>query len=698
VRPEADLEDDLGLSSINLAELWTGFVERYPHLDGQEQRLRGVRTVADLLAAISGAEAAAADATPASAGPAAAPPGADADAAPAPAERLPPAEAFRRQLGRQLAVDPATLTDQADLEEDLGLDLFSRKAAFETLAESQPACRLLGRELLRVRTLGELAALCAQVDPAAPVARGDAGEPVVRFVPEAAPRAASEAPLPERLLLVGEAGPVGALAPGLEEAGVQVTRLVLEADWALADGARAPRDDVDALRAGLTADGPPPDACLFLAFDQRDEAPPDAEAWRDRVDRASAGLLVLAQALDAEGKGAGRSLTVLGRSGASPAWAAARGLARSLGCEWTRARVRSVWARGPVDAARALAVLRGLEGCARNEHDLALGDEALTGRTLREAPLAPARDLAARLPRGANVLVTGGGAGITAEVAVGLARATGCRIVALGRTASDGRLPYPDLEDDAAVKRRLYQELTEAAGRPPSPAALAERWQAVARQRAIGRTRTRVEDAGGSFVYVRADAGDGAALAAAIQQVRREHGPIRGLIHGAGLTADALLARKQVGSLRRVLAPKALGAFHLRRLLADEPLRFALLFSSLSAHTGRAGQTDYAAANEVLNAVAAAWDAAAPYPVRALLWTAWSESGLATGGLMRQMERMGLGGISDAAGVELCLAEAAADKDAGPWALLTTRSTLEFAAQDAPEEALPWAGAVRGGG
>ena len=78
----------------------------------------------------------------------------------------------------------------------------------------------------------------------------------------------------------------------------------------------------------------------------------------------------------------------------------------------------------------------------------------------------------------------------------------------------------------------------------------------------------------------------------------------KGLWHAAGTLADSTLARQTASSLSRVYAPKAHGAWNLQCALASTPLSACVLFSSVAAVIGLAGQTNYSAANSCLDALA----------------------------------------------------------------------------------------------
>nr|ADH01488.1 polyketide synthase [Pseudomonas sp. 2663] len=117
------------------------------------------------------------------------------------------------------------------------------------------------------------------------------------------------------------------------------------------------------------------------------------------------------------------------------------------------------------------------------------------------------------------------------------------------------------------------------------------------------RQQTRLREiaaAGARVMHCRADVADAEAVAETIARIEREHGPLHGVLHAAGVADDGLLVNKTDDTWRRVMRPKVLGAANLDRATRHMPLDCFVLFSSGSAVFGNVGQSDYAAANAYL--------------------------------------------------------------------------------------------------
>ncbi|MGW1607471.1 SDR family NAD(P)-dependent oxidoreductase, partial [Streptomyces eurythermus] len=144
-------------------------------------------------------------------------------------------------------------------------------------------------------------------------------------------------------------------------------------------------------------------------------------------------------------------------------------------------------------------------------------------------------------------------------------------------------------------------------------------------------------DAGTRVTLTACDISDRRALAALLDSVPAEH-PLTAVLHLAGVLDDGVLDALTPERFDRVLAPKADAARHLHELTADRDLSAFVLFSSLTATVGGAGQANYAAANAYLDALAE-HRRAAGLPATSIAWGPWGGDGMAAHGTVRSAAR-----------------------------------------------------------
>lgn len=159
-----------------------------------------------------------------------------------------------------------------------------------------------------------------------------------------------------------------------------------------------------------------------------------------------------------------------------------------------------------------------------------------------------------------------------------------------------------------------------------------------------------LEAAGARVLVVQADiaqAADVARLLAATQALA----PLRGIIHAAGVIDDGLLLQQTAARFAQVMAPKVAGTWQLHAQTRDLALDFFVLFSSVSSLLGNRGQSNYAAANAFMDALAQQRGQAG-LPALSINWGGWAEVGLAAT-LVKEQAAAGLGAIAPAQGVDL---------------------------------------------
>jgi acyl transferase domain-containing protein/NAD(P)-dependent dehydrogenase (short-subunit alcohol dehydrogenase family)/acyl carrier protein len=205
------------------------------------------------------------------------------------------------------------------------------------------------------------------------------------------------------------------------------------------------------------------------------------------------------------------------------------------------------------------------------------------------------------LRRGELVVVSGGARGVTAAAAREMAARFGMTLAFLGRSELADE---PAWLAGAAMEADIKRALLANASDKPSPKELNDRCRRVLAEREIRSNLDAVAKSGGRAVYRSCEVRDAGQVRRVVEELRREFGPVRGLIHGAGVLADKFIVDKTAADYEAVFSTKVEGAENLLNAVSDDELRFLAFFSSSTARFGRTGQCDYAAANEVLNKIA----------------------------------------------------------------------------------------------
>ncbi|WP_405493902.1 SDR family NAD(P)-dependent oxidoreductase [Nocardia sp. NBC_00511] len=160
---------------------------------------------------------------------------------------------------------------------------------------------------------------------------------------------------------------------------------------------------------------------------------------------------------------------------------------------------------------------------------------------------------------------------------------------------------------------------------------------------------------GASVSVLAADLADRDAVASVLAEVPAQ-APLRAVVHAAGVLDDAVFTALTMDSAESVLAAKVDSAWHLHELTKDLELSAFVLFSSVAASLGTAGQAGYAAANAVLDGLAQYRHGRGLASV-SLGWGPWEDVAGMTAALTetdrRRLAARGLRPISAEAGVRL---------------------------------------------
>jgi acyl transferase domain-containing protein/NAD(P)-dependent dehydrogenase (short-subunit alcohol dehydrogenase family) len=619
---EMDIESDLGIDSIKRVEILSALEEQLPDLPKVTPEMMGtLKTLGQICAYLSGGSAP--ELLPAQGPP---------PAVAVVTSDQPHAVVHTALIGivsRLTGYPTEMLGLEMDIESDLGIDSIKRVEILSALEEQLPDLPKVTPEMMgTLKTLGQICAyltggsaiLISADPPASSVAEPRLERYLIRVVPAPAP--------PEREWKLPKGHYVGVVS-GRPDVGNEII------EWlghrSIESRALAHVDDMsrDKRMAGLILIAPLPP---LQAFEWARAAAPLLNTAAGHGGAFFAAVSFLDGAFGFEAK---RLI--------DPMQGALAGLVKTAALEWPEVSCRAI----DIDP---------------NWHDAAARIEALCDTILTygaetpvEIGLSAARRVVLALAADAGkvhddlrldekdvVVVSGGARGVTAAACSALAGATGCRLALIGRSPAPSAEPQwlENLSDDEGVLKKAILEHRFASRATPKE--LEGAFRRVMANRRIRRTLAELANKGSQTRYFSADVCDAAALEGVFDCIRAEFGPIRALIHGAGISEDRLIVDKQPEQFARVFDTKVVGLQNMLHAAAQDDLRYLLLFSSVSARMGNSGQADYAMANEVLNKMARMLAAERPgCKVAALNWGPW-DGGMVTPALRRNFQKQGV--------------------------------------------------------
>jgi NAD(P)-dependent dehydrogenase (short-subunit alcohol dehydrogenase family) len=308
------------------------------------------------------------------------------------------------------------------------------------------------------------------------------------------------------------------------------------------------------------------------------------------------------------------------------------GMIKAAAAEWAGCDVKAIdIARSGVaneDVARRI-----VSECLMGGPDREVAFDATGVRRVVRETAAPVPATVRALPEGTVFVVTGGARGIVPDCLRALAGVTRRpRFAIFGRTAVGAENGSRSAQ--TADLPAFVMAAAQAEGRTLTPLALSGEVQRIATGREATENIHALEAAGAEVIYQAVDITDAHALRDAIAHVRDRWGSIDGIVHGAGVLADKPIAEQTNEQFTRVFTTKVEGLRALLDATRDDDLQTIVLYSSVAARYGNAGQVAYAAANEVLNKVARVEAARRPAGcvVRSINWGPW-DGGMVRGGV-----------------------------------------------------------------
>ena len=269
-------------------------------------------------------------------------------------------------------------------------------------------------------------------------------------------------------------------------------------------------------------------------------------------------------------------------------------------------------------------------------------------------------------------LVSGGGSGVTAACIIGVAEASQnaeASFHLLGRSVLiEQTADWLDWGEEELMREKmsLRERLTEASSNGKvTMVDWNKAWQKFTRSMDVYSTLSQIEATGNRAFYHSIDVTDAGALSSLGASLSN---PITGIVHGAGLEDSKLVADKAWETFDNVVRVKIDGWSALMNAVeaSQGELRFASAFTSVAGRFGNGGQTDYAAANSILDAEMARLTAKGTCRAVAIGWTGWRDVGMATRGSIEAVfEAAGIETLPVDVGVQIFVDEALAEESDG---------------------------------
>jgi NAD(P)-dependent dehydrogenase (short-subunit alcohol dehydrogenase family) len=277
------------------------------------------------------------------------------------------------------------------------------------------------------------------------------------------------------------------------------------------------------------------------------------------------------------------------------------------------------------------------------------------------------------LTKASNILVLGGAQGITPSLVARFAEDCPCNYILAGRSViREGKDDLNALGTIDEIRKHLIE--TEGLKKPKE---IEQKAKEIFKENQILKSVARIEKSGAKVRYHSVDVCDADAFRAFILRLKEEHGSIDGVIHAAGILEDKLFSDKKADSFARVYNTKVQPLTVILKTLLPE-LKLLVLFSSMSASFGNAGQCDYAAGNSVMDIAARILRQKNPQTrTIAFNWGPWKGAGMVHAGLENEFRKKGIAFLPLDEGSDFFAREILRDDEPGVLAIAGDEAGIE---------------------
>jgi acyl transferase domain-containing protein/NAD(P)-dependent dehydrogenase (short-subunit alcohol dehydrogenase family) len=693
---DMDIEADLGIDSIKRVEILSALEEKMPHLPTVSPDVMGtLKTLGQIVSYLSDTQD-------------------GIDAVSSETKASEPSAAGHREIESSLLNTVGQLTGypvemlalDMDIEADLGIDSIKRVEILSALEEKMPHLPTVSPDVMgTLKTLGQIVAYLAGTT------KTEMSQPDTSFLPSASEP--TEKPLHSPWQETSEFSPEY-LASNIGRKVISVVKKPFDQKDFLAlphgrtiyvtdDNTGLSRAIVDQFKSqNIPAEIIPNDMVSQIVVNEQRltnisgliiVAEYEPKNHRFLKDAFSLAKSLGPDLLDSAEKGGALFATITRLDGAfgfkgigikHPVQGGLAGLAKTAAIEWENVRCRAfdispLW-QDHANIAKTL-VSEMLYAEASEPVEVGLD---LDSRWILELESLPYPQGEINLDPKDVVVVTGGARGVTAAAATALAKHAKPTLVLLGRSATPP--PEPEwlsgIEEPGAVKKAILDnEFNESV---PTPIQLENIYKKYKAYREIKNNLETMKNVGADVHYYSVDVQDAATINTILNDVRNTLGPIKGIIHGAGLLADCRIVDKSVEQFETVFNTKVKGLNILLDATKKDRLKYLVLFSSVTARVGNNGQADYAMANEVLNKMAQKESIQRPdCRVVSINWGPW-DGGMVCSALKRKFETSGIDLIPVEAGA-MCMLHEMKGRDNLPVEVVIGANILDEKEKDISE-------------